>query len=128
MENKEQINLLAYTYDADQTTEIPALALMELIQFAKAVATQEEVVGLSYKYSTKTKEKKDKDFLIAVEENNVEYPTAESFFNQEPKTFISMLGAGAQDLLLKLQNVHLQNIEKGIAKPVPTGEFQPAKA
>lgn len=124
MNEEKEINLLDYTYEPTQTVAIPGLALMELILFAKTVATNEEQVGLSYVYSEKSKENFTEDFLTDVSEKLKEYPTAEAFFNQEPKKFISMLGAGASDLLMKLQQVHLQNIKDGVAIEKLSGEFK----
>ncbi len=117
--NDEQINLLEYTYAPEDVVSIPGMALVELMMFAKAVATNEEKVGLAFSYPKKTKEVygDDKKFLVAVESEGVkEYPTATAFFNQQPQSFTSLLGASAQDALMKLQSVHLQNIKSGLSK------------
>ena len=110
--NEEQINLMDYTYSPETTVEIPGTALIELMLFAKTVVTNEERLGLAFSYSKKTKESKNKEgMLLGVSEELAEYPTAESFFSQQPRQFTSLLGAGAQDLLLKMQSAHLANIQ-----------------
>lgn len=114
--NEEQINLMEYTYSPETTVEIPGTALVELMLFAKTVATNEERLGLAFSYSKKTKENKNKEGnLTSVSEELQEYPTAEGFFSQKPRQFTSLLGAGAQDLLLKLQSTHLANIQSNKA-------------
>ena len=118
------INLLEYKYAQEDFVQIPGMALYELMLFAKAVAEAEERMGLCYSYPKKVKEIKDKDFLTAVEATWEEYPTASSFYSQQPQMYTSMLGAGANDLLLKIQNVHLQNIQNGTAKKLGTFETE----
>ena len=116
----EQINPMDYTYNPETIIELPGTALLELMLFAKTVVTNEERLGLSFSYSKKSKEVKGADKnLQKVEEELVDYTTAESFFSQTPRQFTTLLGAGAQDLLLKLQNMHLQNIKNNVAIPIP---------
>jgi hypothetical protein len=119
---EEQINLLDYTYSPETEITLPGTALIELMLFAKTIVTNEERQGLAFSYSKKTKEVKDKSKLVSIEEDLIDYPTAEAFFNQKPRLFTSILGAGAQDLLMKLQGLHLNNIKNNVAIPIKNEE------
>ena len=114
--NEEQINLMDYTYSPETMVEIPGTALIELMLFAKMVATNEERVGLAFSYSKKTKEGKNKEGVLeTISEELIEYPTPESFFSQKPRQFTSLVGVGAQDILLKMKSTHLANIKSNKA-------------
>ncbi len=131
--NDEQINLLAHIYDKDQVVEFPGQLVYALMQVLENVAANEKVLGLPTSYAKTTKEIFDKErkmadgskFLVSVEQELELFPTASSFFNQKPQETVSMLGAMAMDLLGGLKEIHLDNIKKGIAKPV--GTFEKAK-
>lgn len=126
----EQINLLSHVYDKEQVVEFPGQLIYALMQVLEQVAESEKVLGLPTTYAKKTKEIFDKErtmvdgskFLVSVEQELELFPTASSFFNQKPQETVSMLGAMAMDLLGGLKEIHLDNIKKGIAKPVGTFE------
>ena len=128
--NKEEVNLLEHVYDKGQMTEFPGEVIYALMQVLSQVRDSEKMFGFTTSYVKSSKEVFDKKrtmqdgskFLNAVEQEFEVYPTAESWFNQKPQEMTSMLGATAMDLLMLLQNIHLENIEKGIAKPVGTFE------
>ena len=134
MEDKE-INLLEHVYDKGQMVEFPGELVYALMQVLEKVADHEKVTGFPTAYAKSTKEVFDKErtmsdgskFLVAVEQELELYPTAESWFNQRPQELVSMLGAMAMDLLGGLKSIHLENIQKGIAKPVGTFELKDEK-
>ena len=120
----EDINLLEYGYTKDASeTSLPSEAIFQLMIFAKAVAESEEHSGFMHTYpKNKPKVHKDKGGDIeAIEVDWDVYPTAKSFFNQNPQLFHTALGASALDLLNKMQAIHLENIKSG--KAVKLGVF-----
>ena len=120
----EQINLLDYTYPEGVMVEIPGRMLEGLIQILKTVDERETTKGFINTYPTSNKEifSKDKEgFLESVKVEWKTYPTAESYFNQEPQEVKTLLGAMALDLTLLLKQAHLENIKSGIA--VERGSF-----
>lgn len=114
----KEINLLEYSYPDGVKVEIPGRMIEGLMQFLRTVQQNETSMAFTNSYPTKFKEifaKENKEFLEKVEVDYKPYPTAESFFSQTPQAVTSVLGAGAQDLLMLLQQAHLDNIEKGVA-------------
>lgn len=121
----ENINLLDYGYTKDSApTELPSEAIYQLMLFAKAVSESEKRFGFSHFYpKNKPKTHKDKEGNVeAVEIEWETYPTATSFFNQNPQVFHTELGAAALDLENKMKSIHLDNIKLG--KAVKLGEFK----
>lgn len=114
--DKKEINLLEYTYPEGVNVEIPGRLLEGLIQILSEVDKKETTRGFINNYPKASKNKMKGDFLESVKVDWEGYPTAESFFNQEPQDIKSLLGVMALDLCLVLKQGHLQNIESGIAK------------
>lgn len=124
MQKEKQVNLLEYDYPNEAVSEIPGKLLYAVIQFLKQVKDS-EVIPVSFisQYPKSSKEvynEKDKDLLERVDVKWEDYKTATSYFNQTPVEATTMTGAMATDLLLLTQQIHLDNIEKGIAVQVGT--------
>lgn len=119
----EQINLLEHVYDDNAIVEVPGnlvYALMQVLQQVKEHETQ-TVFSHSYSFSAKEiKNKENKDFVEEVKLEQKDYPTAQAFFSQKPVTATSILGMAAMDLLMLLQQAHLEEIKKGNAVKVGT--------
>lgn len=120
---EEQINLLEYSYPDGVAIEIPGRLLEGLIQILTTVDEKETTRGFINKYPLKSREVFRGDFLEAVDVEWKGYPSAESYFNQEPQDIKTLLGAMALDLCLMLKQAHLENIKLGIAKK--QGSFEP---
>jgi hypothetical protein len=112
----EEINLLEYIYDDGATVEVPGRLIEGLIQTLRQVEQSETNQGFISSYPAESKVKKDKTVDIKWEL----YPTAEAYFSQQPQETKSMLGVMALDLLMLLQQVHLENIKSGKAVKVGT--------
>lgn len=116
--------LKAHIYKEKVLTEIPGDLLYGLITILEQVVESESSES-SFLYSYPDNVKKsfdslDEKFLEKVEIDWKEYPTAKSFFEQVPVKTMSILGAMAEDLLLLLRQIHLDNINKGLTKKVGT--------
>lgn len=121
-----EINLYEYVYDVEDTVEIPAKMLEGLIQVLDQVKKQETNSGfVSVFPKTAGKVVKNGDRVAQVDVDWEVYPTAESYFNQQPQEIMTMLGALSWDLLLQLQGLHVSNIRMGKAKKI--GSMQPVK-
>ncbi len=121
----EQINLLDYSYPDGTMVEIPGRLLEGLIQILNTVNEKETTKGFIDRYPVSNKEvfsKEKEGFLQEVKVEWKGYPTAESYFNQDPQEVKSMLGAMALDLCLMLKQAHLENIKSGAA--VERGSFE----
>lgn len=124
----EQINLLSHTYENNTMVEVPGALLYSLMQLLQSVKDNETTMGFSHTYTKKSKEIFNKErkladgspFLDKVEQEFEVYPTAESWFSQKPQEHVSMLGAGAMDLLMLIQKGHLENIKAGLTVEVGT--------
>lgn len=125
---EEQINLLSHTYANDTMVQVPGALLYSLMQLLQSVKENETTIGLNTTYTKKIKEFFDKEkkmedgtpFLNKVEQEFEVYPTAEAWFSQKPQEHVSMLGAGAMDLLMLIQKGHLENIQAGLTIEVGT--------
>ena len=113
----EQINLLDYGYKPGQTFELSADAILQIMMFAKQVASREEGMVFLHQYpKSEPKFHKNEDgSLLAVETELEVYDTPEPFFNQKPQMAHSMLGVAALDLESKMQSIHLEHIKSGVA-------------
>ena len=111
---EEKINLADFSYNKDTKVEIPALALMPLLNLLNGVIQQETKMALSYEYPTvEGKEIKMVDHNLA------------SFFNQPGVKVISELGASALEMQYVLEDIHAKNIESGVAiKNEEVGQFK----
>ncbi len=116
----EEINLLEYIYDDGDTVEVPGRLMEGLIQILRQVEQNETNQGFISAYPTKQKVNKKKDVVESVEVEWEMYPTANSYFSQKPQETKSMLGVMALDLLMLLQQKHLENIRSGKAKKIGT--------
>lgn len=124
-----EINLLEYVYEPGQMVEIPGKLMEGLMQFLRTVHQSETKTGFISAYPKSTKEvfsKTDKKHLEKVDVKWEIYPTAEAYFNQAPQEITTMLGAGAQDLLMLIQQGHLDNIKAGVAKKLGDFKEEPA--
>lgn len=122
---EEQINLLEYSYPDGVSVEMPGRLLEGLIQILTTVDEKETTRGFINKYPLASKEVFREDFLESVDVEWKGYPSAESYFNQEPQEIKTLLGAMALDLCLMLKQAHLENIKLGIAKK--QGSFEAEK-
>lgn len=120
--DKEQINLMEYTYPEGTMIQIPGRLLEGLIQILTEVDKKETTMGFINNYPLSSKEVKREDFLESVDVEWTGYTSAESYFNQKPQDIKSMLGVMALDLCLLLKQAHLENINEGIAKKL--GSFE----
>ena len=120
--DKDQINLMDYTYPEGTMIQIPGRLLEGLIQILTEVDKKETTMGFINNYPLSSKEVKREDFLESVDVEWTGYTSAESYFNQKPQDIKSMLGVMSLDLLLLLKQAHLANIEDGVAKKL--GSFE----
>lgn len=116
----EEINLLDYIYDDNDTVEIPGRLIEGLIQILRQVEQNETNQGFISAYPTKHKLNKKENLLESVDVTWEQYPTAEAYFSQQPQETKSMLGVMSLDLLMLLQQKHLDNIRSGKAKKIGT--------
>lgn len=114
----EEINLLEYIYDDGDMVEIPGRLIEGLIQILRQVEQNETNQGFISSYPTEQKLNKENDVLESVEIKWEQYPTANSYFTQQPQEIKSMLGVMSLDLLMMLQQKHLENIRSGKAKKI----------
>jgi len=127
---KENINPTEYVYEVGQMVniEIPGKLVEGLLEFFDNVQKSETHYGLSDNYAKRAKEVTDKEGkLQKVELDVVNYATPDAYFSQAPQQYRSMLGAYALDLLFQFKQIHLDNIEKGIAKKVGTVQTNSVK-
>lgn len=118
----EQINLLEYAYPDGVTVEIPGRLLEGLMQTIKQVVDNETYQGFTDTYPKTVQEVKGKESKL-IEEVKLEltpYPTAQSYFSQEPQKIKTMLGVMCEDLLLFLKQIHLDSINEGKAQKIGT--------
>lgn len=119
---KEQINLLEYAYPDGVSVEIPGKLLEALLQILRQTVQSETSQGFIDNFPKSFKEVKNKETKI-LEEVQIEwtpYTSPQSYFSQQPQNIKSMLGVMAEDLLLLLQQVHLDNIENKRALKIGT--------
>lgn len=117
-ENKEQdqINITDYAYREGQTVEIPAQALIGLMDFLTNVKLQETNRVFLEDYPKSSKVKKDKDGNVeSVDIDWTNYESAQSYFSQEPVLARTLIGTVSEDLYLMLSSVHYENIKRGVA-------------
>lgn len=120
-QTQEPINLLEYiTNDPKQKTEIPTQAVHALMSVLNQVKESETHYVLNHYYNKSAKEIKNGDLVEEVKLESEKFPSASSFFSQEPTIATTMLGVAAQDLLMGLQQVYLQEIEQGKVNKVGT--------
>lgn len=125
--NKD-LNLKEYKYDLDQeiSINIPGKMLETLLEFLDTIQKVETHYGISDTYSKTTKEVFDKSKnLVKVEQKLEQYPNMQSYATQPFQVFKTELGAVALEMLMNFKQIHLDNIEKGIAKK--QGIFEMAK-
>lgn len=123
--NTENINLKDYQYSDGQEIDIKIQGklLETLLDVLDTIQKVETHYGISDTYSIKTKEVLDKDKkVVKVEQELKQYDTLQSYATQPFQIFKTQLGAVAMEMLLTLKQVHLDNIEKGIA--VKKGVFE----
>jgi hypothetical protein len=121
-----EINLLEYIYDDQVKVEIPGSLLYALMQVLNQVKENETQYVFTHYYNEAPKTVKGlNDLVEKVETTLTKYPSATAYFNQEPQIATSMLGNAALDLLMLVQQVHSEQIEKGNALKV--GSIQTPK-
>lgn len=126
--NTENINLKDYQYSDGQEIDIKMQGklLETLLDVLDTIQKVETHYGISDTYSIKTKEVLDKDKkVVKVEQELKQYDTLQSYATQPFQVFKTQLGAVAMEMLLTLKQIHLENIEKGIA--VKKGVFEIAQ-
>lgn len=130
--NKENINLKDYGYLDNQEIEIKIQGklLETILDVLDTIQKTETHYGISDTYSTKTKEvfvKTDdgNKVLTKVEQELKEYTTMQSYATQPFQVFKTQLGAVAMEMLMAFKEVHLKNIENGVAKKLGVFEMQP---
>lgn len=116
----ENINLLEYGYNPEQTFELSANAILQIMLFAKQVAEKEEYMGFAHQYpkSEPKLHTTEDGSLEAVEMEFAVYESPTPFFNQQNQMFHSMLGVAALDLESKMQAIHLEHIKSGVATKI----------
>lgn len=119
----EETDINEYGYLSNQKVELDGQTFTNLMSYLNQVIVDQTEIGYSNSYVKKSKEKFEtqsngEKVLQEVEQEFVVYPNPNSYFSQQPQTFTSMIGAGASDLLLVLQSMHVDNIKKGVAKKV----------
>ncbi len=120
-ETQAEINPFQYTYPPNAMVEIPAAALLNILYFCEKVIESQPTKGVPYVYPTNVKEKKDKEGkLLAVDVDWQPYPTVEPFLNtiNNPIRIATEVSIISEQVSYSFMNLHLQNIEKGIAKKV----------
>ena len=116
---EENINLLEYQYTNGAEVTIPGDLVYGLMQVLNQVKESETHYVFNHYYDANPKEVKGLNGAVsAVKTEKVKYPSAESYFNQEPQIATTMLGNASLDLLMVLQGVHSAEIEKGNAVKV----------
>jgi len=121
-QEENNINLLEHIYDDETMVEVPGSFLYAVMQVLNAVRENETQDGFAHYYAKDSKEVRNEDGTLVVEIKTElqPYPTANSFFNQQPFEFTTRIGMAAFDLLMLAQQSHLQNIQNGLAKKVGT--------
>lgn len=124
MSEEKQINLLKYDYPTETVVQIPGKMLYGIMQLLNQVkdseTTQTSFISQFPKSSKKVFNKDDKKLLEKVEVEWEVYPTALAYFEQTPVESTSLLGVMATDLLMLIQQAHLDNINNGLAVQVGT--------
>lgn len=118
-QEETQINPFQYTYPPNTMVEIPAAAILNILYFCEKVLKSQPSMGVPYVYPTNVKEKKDKDGkLLAVNVDWEPYPTVEPFLNtiNNPIRIATEVAIVSEQISYSFMNLHLQNIEKGVAK------------
>jgi hypothetical protein len=116
---KNQINPFEYTYPPNTMVEIPAAALLNILFFCEKVIESQPTKAVPYVYPTNVKEKKDKEGnLLSVDVEWKPFPTVEPFLNtiNNPIRIATEVTIISEQVSYSFMNLHMQNIEKGIAK------------
>lgn len=124
---EEKINPFEYNYEDDVMVEIPGTILHSLITYLRQVEDNETQVCFSHSYSISGEEHKDKDSGIVthVDLHNKNYPSMNSYMNQQAIKATSMIGVMAFDFIGHLTKEHLKAIKDGKAKK--QGSFETKK-
>lgn len=135
MKEKKQVDPYKYGYDKDSNWIIPAEAGLMEIDFMNEIVASQPNVGALMMYPKSTEEIKDEDGnLVYVKITWAEH-TPTSFFNtasmggiviKEDGTeevlggipFMTSLAYKAEQLKHSLTAIHLDNINRGVAKPL----------
>lgn len=125
-------DLTKYTYDAQDTVEIPAKMFEYLMTFLNELQKAETYQGFCDMFGIEAPEIEYKDFegtqkMKVVKEKLMPYDSVESYYNQETKVFRSALGLDALRMVMDLTAIHEKNIQSGKAK-IAKGVFTSGEA
>lgn len=120
-ETQEEIILSDHIYESDKTYMIPVKGnqLLHWIDVLGLIVEKETVNGMllqcpvNSEFVMQTKE--DGESVEAgTSTTYIEFPTPESFVNQQPTSMLSRPGILAWDVLMSLQAIHLENIKNNV--------------
>lgn len=115
----EITNPFEYRYQPNDMVQIPANTILNLLFFCEKVIASQPNIAVPYCYPTDVKEKKDKEGkLVKVDVKWEQYPAVELFLNtiNNPIPVATEVSIIAEQVSYTFLNLHLENIEKGIAK------------
>ena len=115
----ENINPFEYQYKPNDTVEIPANALLNIMHFLSKVIEDQPRQAVPYSYAEEVKIKKgDNGEVLAVDTVWTPYPNVEAFLRtiENPVPIATEITILAEQIFYKLNLIHNENIEKGVAK------------
>lgn len=121
MQQEEKINLFDYEYSPNQTVEIPANNLLNILYFCKKVIDSQVTLGIPYVYPNDVSLKRDKDGgLESVEVDWKAFSELDrkAFFNSMDSVvpFATEVSVLAEQVSYAYGRLHQENIDKGFAK------------
>lgn len=121
MKEEELINLREYSYGADVPSTAKGKIVTDFLQFLELLIEKETNYETYLETFPNKVEPKtiindnQEESLESVDIEWTQYPTAESFFRQVPIKTMSKFGALAVDMKMRIDTLHLMNIQDGIA-------------
>lgn len=117
----EHKNLFDYEYNSNQTVEIPANNLLNIMYFCKKVIDSQVTLGVPYVYPNDINLKRNKEGGLEFAE--VDWKAygeddRECFFNSMDTAipFATEVSVLAEQIHFAYERMHKENIDKGIAK------------
>lgn len=119
--SKEGVKYTDYIYKNGAQVPIPGELVTALLEVLHKVKEDQTHYVFNHHYDTDVKVIKNlKGNVEEVKTTKVVYPTNDSFFGQVPQTATTLLGNACLDLLVFLELIHVEQIEKGNALQVGT--------
>ncbi len=112
-------NPFEYRYQPNDMVQIPANTILNLLLFCEKVIASQPNMAVPYCYPADVKEKRDKEGnLIKVDVKWETYPGVELFLDtiNNPIPVATEVSIIAEQVSYTFLNLHLENIEKGLAK------------